>query len=317
MLQLLWSQTRLLPGLTEQTQYEVQVATVCGGTQGAFSSSVNFTTPALTYCTSGATSTYIDGYINQVSVNAQRCSVYVQQLWSEWIYRLQYGSYKSSYFSKRRYSYRFSFKTWPGYQYGFLTGVWIDFNRNGVFEATERVLTSPSNTTTPVTATFTVPTTAGGAYAGNLTTKMRVVLNEYSPISACGTYYYGETEDYAVKLIDLAGCSTAPPSNIMVNNVTPSSANVTWTSTTGATYIVRYRVSPSGAWQQIAVNTPLISNQLLTGLLEQTAYDVQVATVCGGTTGHSHQPLPLQHLLLLIVQQVLQVILQQADILIM
>jgi hypothetical protein len=67
-----------------------------------------------------------------------------------------------------------------------------------------------------------IPTAAAGAYTGNLTTRMRVVLNEYSPINACGTYSYGETEDYAVKLIDLSACSTAPPSGIMVNNLTPS-----------------------------------------------------------------------------------------------
>ncbi|MDW9379851.1 GEVED domain-containing protein [Chryseobacterium sp. JV558] len=276
---------QLITGLTEQTQYEVQVATICGGVQGAFSSSVNFTTPALTYCASAATSTFIDGYISQVSVNAQGAPSMTsnsnQSGYTDYstdptrLVTLVRGGTASVSVAK----------TWPGYQYSFLTGVWIDFNRNGVFEATERVLTSPSNTTTPVTATFNIPNAGGGAYTGNLTTRMRVVMNEYSPINACGTYSYGETEDYAVKLIDLSACTTAPPSDIQVNNVTPSSANVTWTSTTGATYIVRYRVSPSGAWQQIAVNTPLVSNQMLTGLLEQTAYDVQVATVCGGTTG--------------------------------
>ncbi|WP_161990774.1 GEVED domain-containing protein, partial [Chryseobacterium viscerum] len=274
-----------IPGLTEQTQYEVQVATVCGGTQGAFSSGVTFTTPALSYCASSATSTFIDGFINQVSVNAQGAPSMVsnsdQSGYTDYstdptrLVTLVRGGTATVSVSK----------AWPGYQYSFLTGVWIDFNRNGIYEASERVLTSPSNTTTPVTGTFTIPNVAGGVYTGNLTTRMRVVMNEYSPIAACGTYSYGETEDYAVKFIDLSACTTAPPSNIIVNNVTPSTANVTWTSTTGATYIVRYRVSPSGAWQQIAVNTPLISNQLLIGLLEQTTYEVQIATICGGTTG--------------------------------
>ncbi|MGH1519731.1 GEVED domain-containing protein [Chryseobacterium sp. JK1] len=276
--------SQVITGLTEQTAYEVQVATVCGGTTGAFSSSTNFTTPALSYCTAASTSTYVDGYINQVAVNGQgtpsMVSNSVESMYTDYsadpsrLVTLARGTNGTVSVSKG----------WPGYQYGFATGVWIDFNRNGVFESNEKVLTSGSNTTTPVTATFPVPAAGSGVYMGNLTTKMRVVLNESSTTAACGTFYYGEVEDYAVKLIDLATCTSAPPTNISVNNLTPTSANVTWTSASNATYIVRYRPVSGGAWISVNVGT-LISNALLTNLLEQTQYEVQIATVCGGVTG--------------------------------
>ncbi|MFP3600237.1 GEVED domain-containing protein, partial [Chryseobacterium sp. SIMBA_029] len=42
-------------------------------------------------------------------------------------------------------------KFWPGSTSSYGVGVWIDLNRNGVFEASERMLTAASNTTTPVT----------------------------------------------------------------------------------------------------------------------------------------------------------------------
>lgn len=274
--------SQALTGLIEQTQYEVQVASICGGTTGAFSSSVNFTTPAITYCTAASTSSIIDGYISQVAVTGSGAPSMVSN--SNFSNYTDYSTDPTRLVTLVRGNTATVSvaKTWPDYQWGFGTAVWIDFNRNGVFEASERVLNSASSTTTPITATFTVP---GTAYSGNLTTKMRVALAESVTPGACGTFSYGEVEDYAVRLIDLSACTTAPPTNISVNNISPTSANVTWTSATNATYIVRYKPVTSGTWLSVNVNTLLASNVLLTNLLEQTQYEVQIATVCGGTTG--------------------------------
>ncbi|MDQ0783306.1 GEVED domain-containing protein [Chryseobacterium sp. W4I1] len=277
--------SQLISGLTEQTQYEVQVATICGGTQGAFSASSTFTTPAISYCSAASTSTTIDGYIGQVAVNATAAPSMVSN--SGFSNYTDYSTDPTRLVTLVRGSANNTVtitKNWPGYQYGFSTGVWIDFNRNGIFEATERVLTSPSNTTTPVSATFPVPS-GTAVYGGNLTTRMRVGLAESSSVSACGTFTWGEVEDYAVKLIDLQTCSAAPPTNIGVNNLTPTSANVTWAAATGASYVVRYRQAPAGAWVTLPATAVLASNQLISGLLEQTQYEVQVATICGGTQG--------------------------------
>ena len=77
--------------------------------------------------------------------------------------------------------------------------VYIDYNRNGIFEATEQVVTSVYGARTfpsqAVTGTFTVPNNVAMGY-----TLMRVVLVESSAISPTGTYSWGETEDYVVNL---------------------------------------------------------------------------------------------------------------------
>jgi hypothetical protein len=279
------SGSQVISGLTEQTQYEVQVATICGGTQGAFSASSTFTTPAISYCAAASTSTSIEGYIGQVAVNSPGAPSMVSN--SGFSNYTDYSTDATRLVTLVRGSTNSTVtvtKNWPDYQYGFTTGVWIDFNRNGIFETNERVLTSPSNTTNPVSVTFTVPS-GTAVYGGNLTTRMRVGLAESTSVSACGTFTWGEVEDYAVKLIDLQACNATPPTNIGINNLTPTSANVTWTAATGATYIVRYRQAPAGAWTTLPATAVLASNQLISGLSEQTQYEVQVATVCGGTQG--------------------------------
>ena len=81
------------------------------------------------------------------------------------------------------------------------TNVFIDWNQNGVFtDAGEKVLSQPSTTCPETeTATVVVPLTA---VLGN--TRMRVVVREAGSdgtTTPCGTYTWGETEDYVVNVI--------------------------------------------------------------------------------------------------------------------
>ncbi len=75
------------------------------------------------------------------------------------------------------------------------TEVWrifIDYNHDGDFEdAGEEVFGDSSNA--PVSGTFTVPASAAG-----VTTRMRVAMRFYNIPSPCGSYAYGEVEDYTV-----------------------------------------------------------------------------------------------------------------------
>ncbi|SHL51546.1 Por secretion system C-terminal sorting domain-containing protein [Chryseobacterium carnipullorum] len=274
-----------IPGLTEQTQYEVQIATICGGTTGAFSPSTTFTTPAISYCTSASTSTTIDGFISKVSVTPNAGIPMTST--SDFSNYTDYSTDPARLVTLVRGLGANTVtveKSWPGTQWSFGTGVWIDFNRNGIFESIEQVLNSPSNTTSPVTAIFAVPNAAGGVYMGNLTTRMRVAIRESATAAACGTFTWGEVEDYAVKLVDQPACTTAPPTTITVTNLTATTATVYWMSAANATYTIRWRVSPSGAWttQVLAAG---VNNYTIPGLTEQTKYDVQVSTTCGTSTG--------------------------------
>lgn len=82
--------------------------------------------------------------------------------------------------------------------------IFIDFNRDGDFlDAGEKVYASPTNISAPgtFTGTFTVPAGASEGLSG-----MRIV-NVYNTtgtsISSCGSYTYGETEDYLVSIEDI------------------------------------------------------------------------------------------------------------------
>jgi hypothetical protein len=279
------SNSYVINSLTEVTQYEVEMATICGGVTGSFSPPVAFTTPAISYCTAASTSNS-DGYISNVTANATNS--YVMSNNSAGAFYTYYGTDPTKLITFVRNSANNTVsvtKTFSGsFQYSFGTGVWIDFNRNGIFEATEQVLNSPSNTTSPVvSAGFTIPATA---YNGTLPTRMRVALRESASPTACGGFTWGEVEDYDVKFVDLQPCTTAPPTNISVANITIASATVSWVATANATYVIRYRTG-TGAWTTVTLptTTPPTSIYNIPGLLEATAYEVQVATICGGVTG--------------------------------
>lgn len=86
--------------------------------------------------------------------------------------------------------------------------VFIDYNNDGFFDpVTERVFNAPTSNVGPistVSGSVTIPMTAT---LGNV--RMRVILQEggTSTSPPCGTYNYGETEDY---IINLACTSTDP-----------------------------------------------------------------------------------------------------------
>ena len=274
-----------LTGLSDSIQYEVQVSTVCSGVQGPFSASTNFTTLGLTYCTM-TSSNPTEEYISNVTVTPVGASVMSNNsagaTYTDYsttasaLVNLVIGSTGNTVSVS---------KAWTGTVYSEAVGVWIDFNRNGVFEATEQVMNSAASTTTPVSATFNVPTTA---YNGPATTKMRVALQFSSSPVMCTSYTYGEVEDYAVKLIQPIACTSNAPLNLSVTNITATSAYVTWDPATGATYVLQYRQVGSPTW----ITVPLTTNAYtLSNLLEQTQYEVQVAYVCSGTTGTFTAPL--------------------------
>ena len=74
--------------------------------------------------------------------------------------------------------------------------VYIDWNQNGSFaDAGETVASGSVSTTVAQTVAFTVPATARtGA------TRMRVVMSDNAATTSCGSYSYGETEDYTVNV---------------------------------------------------------------------------------------------------------------------
>ncbi len=83
---------------------------------------------------------------------------------------------------------------------GFSTGayseswrIWIDFNHDSVFSDTEIVYSGASSGT--LNPSIVVPTSAMSG-----PTRMRVSMMYGSAPSACGTFSYGEVEDYSVNI---------------------------------------------------------------------------------------------------------------------
>ena len=77
--------------------------------------------------------------------------------------------------------------------------VWIDWNQNGTFEATEQMVAGSSSSSATLSYSFTVPSTALLGL-----TRMRVTMKYNAAPTSCETFSYGEVEDYTVNVVDAA-----------------------------------------------------------------------------------------------------------------
>ncbi|MEO8933173.1 MAG: GEVED domain-containing protein [Xanthomarina sp.] len=88
--------------------------------------------------------------------------------------------------------------TWSGTAYNEAYAVWIDYNQDGDFtDAGELVWSKSASKTTPVTGSFTIPSSAL-----NGPTRMRVAMKYNSIPTSCETFGYGEVEDYTVNIVN-------------------------------------------------------------------------------------------------------------------
>lgn len=179
-----------LTGLEEGTKYDLQVLTVCSGTPGSYSTNTQFVTASnSTYCSLTSASSS-DEYISNVTLanvsNNTDASNYTDYgLDATKTIHLVSGSTGNTISVT---------KAWTGNIYSEGVRVWIDFNRNGIFDPSELILNSAPNTTPVVSGTFTVPASA----VQNKMLKMRVALRYNNSADACTPYDYGEVEDYNV-----------------------------------------------------------------------------------------------------------------------
>ncbi|WP_435525123.1 GEVED domain-containing protein [Chryseobacterium indoltheticum] len=87
---------------------------------------------------------------------------------------------------------------WTSTKYNEAYAVYIDYNKDGDFtDSGELVWTKTGSQTSPVTGSITIPSTAT---FGN--TRMRVMMQYSSvPSSSCGSYTYGQVEDYTLNIV--------------------------------------------------------------------------------------------------------------------
>lgn len=82
-----------------------------------------------------------------------------------------------------------------GTNYGLVFRAWIDYNHNGVFDSNELIYNRPSTTAISVNRNFIVPS---DALTGP--TRMRVSVQYGLSPPTCGTFLFGEVEDYTVNI---------------------------------------------------------------------------------------------------------------------
>jgi bacillolysin len=154
--------------------------------------------------------------------------------------------------------------------------VWIDFNGDKDFaDAGEQVVANrSSNLATDLTSTFTIPATATVG-----TTRMRISMADATGKPACGSYTYGEVEDYTITITGGTGTTCGVPTSPTSASITSSGATLSWTAVSGATsYSVQYKTSAATTWTSITGITT--TSRALTGLTASTAYQWQVLSVC-------------------------------------
>ncbi len=90
---------------------------------------------------------------------------------------------------------------WTSTNYKEAYAVYIDYNDNGAFtDSGEKVYTKAGSTANVVTGSIKIPATATLG-----TTRMRVMMQYNTvPSSPCGTYTYGQVEDYSVNIMSAA-----------------------------------------------------------------------------------------------------------------
>jgi bacillolysin len=146
-----------------------------------------------------------------------------------------------------------------GTAYSEYVKVYIDYNQNGVFtDAGENVVNAAaSSVATNRSFAFTVPTTAK-----NGTTRMRVVLSDNSATTSCGSYSYGETEDYTVN----------------ITGATPLTGPATLNGTTARAEVRTLSMFPNPATD--VLNLALSDNATISSV---TVHDLRGARVAGAT----------------------------------
>ncbi|CAI8873781.1 reprolysin-like metallopeptidase [Chryseobacterium sp. IT-36CA2] len=190
----------VLNNLEDETNYEVQVAAVVNSVPGTFSNNYTFKTKGLKtgvdYCILNSGSPYYAGIVAAKVANVDyfngvaRSYIDLSEDSSKIINLVQGNSYTLK----------------PAVINVFAAAnenvsVWIDYNRNGVFEATERVSsisgTAPKGLVNFGDHTFTVPATS---YAGDKLLRMRII-GKFSTAALTNTC--GELASQAGGILDL------------------------------------------------------------------------------------------------------------------
>ena len=189
--------TFAVTGLTASTTYTFNVrAKDAAGNVSVNSNTVSVTTTAVatvTYCTASANSTADEriGRVQLGTINNPSTGTAGYEDFTSLSTNLVRGTSNTITITP----------TWTGTVYSEAYRVYIDYNKDGDFtDAGESVYSRARSTVTPVSGSFTVPTTATLG-----STRMRVIMRyNTTPTTPCGTFDFGQVEDYTVNITSTA-----------------------------------------------------------------------------------------------------------------
>jgi hypothetical protein len=167
---------------------------------------------------------------------------------------------------------------------------WIDYNDNGIFEASEvigsTIIAPGAGNTGPFPpAAFPISLSCSPPL-GVHRLRVRSVWQDFSGqptptnLDACATYGFGETEDYLVNITTAVACPAPNTFALTAGSVTPTGASFTWNVGCEET-AWDFEYGPAGYTPGSGTSTPVaVTSAVLTGLTPSTAYHAYVRSDC-------------------------------------
>lgn len=275
--QLAISSPIVVTGLSNCTEYEVEISSNCDTTDTGFGNRMRIQTSGCGACLDA-------DYCVPTTVNND--SEFIDSINFANLYQNRSGAEMNGYRNfgeeislevARAGVYPISLK--PGFDgnaFRETFQIWIDFDQNGFFSSNEEVGDTTSNGGDIATINIAIPENVPLG-----STRMRIVMrfNILGNAACSVSNFFGEVEDYCLNIVESAGC-VAPSQIEAVYDESSEQVTISWLAS-GApdgTYLLRYRPTSGGAW------TELIT-QSLSVTLDQIPvcenYDVEVYSNCG------------------------------------
>ena len=207
-------------GLAASTTYSFSIKALDAAGNASVSSntvSVTTLTNSVSYCTAGATNTADERIAKVVFSNINNSSTGTAGY-------EDFTSINGSVNKGSSYTIQIT-PYWAGTKYKEGYAVYIDYNGDGDFaDSGEKAWSKSASTTTPVSGTITIPTTATVG-----STRMRVIMKYNStPSTSCGSFTYGQVEDYTLTIGGTGKVDIVPVSKIEIypNPVVGNTINI-------------------------------------------------------------------------------------------
>lgn len=159
-----------------------------------------------------------------------------------------------------------------GSHFGAYLVAFVDFNQNGLFtDPGETVYTSALTTGLNTIPTFTVSPPLSATLGQ---TTMRLVLRESTVPTACGTYGYGETEDYTVNITAAPACTNPPAAGNVYGLSSVCNGTTTTLVDTGYSLgtALQWQVSTNGTTWTNYTGTGFATSTITTAPLVDSAF---------------------------------------------